>query len=391
MSETGSRPALRTGVETPLRALLRSRLVTAFVSVALLVFLGSAGYWLLGRLHYAGVLKPLTDHPWDALDCLYMTVITVSTVGYGEVLPIGNLPLVRLYTIGLVLISALLVAYSVSSATAFLVNGDLQRLLLRRRTMRDIARLRGHQIVCGCGVTGRVIIDELIALGMRVVVIDVEEERLDQVREIRGLLTIQGDATQDEILLEAGVEHASGLAAALRDDKDNLFVIISVRQLNPGIRIVSQASATGVQAKLLRAGADGAVASSYVGGLRLVSQLVRPAVVNFLDLMLRQRESPVRFAEVEIGPEWDGRTLGELSIERRVGLPVLALHSGAETCVFNPGPEVSLIAGARLITMGPLERVNELERLVGDRDGAAYFFGTEESEPEPEVDSVGDL
>lgn len=377
--------------QTLLRALLRSRLVTAFLSVALLIFLGSAGYWFLGHLHYDGVLTPTTDHPWSALDCLYMTVITVSTIGYGEVLPIGNLPLVRIYTILLVLTSMILVAYSVSSATAFLVDGDLQRLLLRRRNMREIARLRGHHIVCGCGVTGRVIIDELISLGMRVVVIDIDPERLDPVREIRGVLTIQGDATLDEVLLEAGVEQAAGLAATLRDDKDNLFVIISVRQLNPAIRIVSQASATGVQAKLLRAGANGAVASSHVGGLRLVSELVRPAVVNFLDLMLRHRDSPVRFAEVEVGPEWEGRTLGELSVERRIGLPVLALHSGANACEFNPGPEVTLRAGARLITMGPLEQVTALERLVGDRDGAEYIYAGDDPEPLPEVDPVGDL
>lgn len=253
--------------------------------------------------------------------------------------------------------------------------------------MHEISRLKGHHIVCGCGVTGYVILEELVALGLRVVVIDINEERLEQVREIRGVLTIQGDATNDEILLEAGVENAAGLAVALRDDKDNVFVIISVRQLNPKIRIVSQASATEVQRKLLRAGADSAVASSHVGGLRLVSQLVRPAVVSFLDLMLRQKESAVRFAEVEIGPEWSGKHLGELAIERRIGLPVLAIKPPGEApFVFNPGPETTLLEHTKIITMGEIDRVNDLERLVGDPARGTILGAEEEQSPDP----VGD-
>ena len=365
--------------ETALRTILKSRLVTAFTAVASLLGVGTLGYWILGQLHNAGILEPKLEASWSVLDCLYMTVITVSTIGYTEVFPSEELHIVRLYTIVLVLTAMILVAYAVSSATAFLVDGDLQRMLLRRRTMHEISRLKGHYIVCGCGVTGYVIIEELVALGLRVVVIDVDEERLEEVREIRGVLTIQGDATNDEILLEAGVENAAGLAVALRDDKDNVFVIISVRQLNPKIRIVSQASATEVQRKLLRAGADSAVASSHVGGLRLVSQLVRPAVVTFLDLMLRQKEGAVRFAEVEIGPEWCGKRLGELSIERRIGLPILAIKPpGDAAFVFNPGPETELLEHTKIITMGAVARVNELERLVGDPDGATILGADEE-------------
>lgn len=375
----GRPPALR---EPPLRSLLRSRLVTAFGSVASLLALGTAGYWFLGRLHHVGVLSPKMDHDWPILDCLYMTVITVSTVGFGEVIPIEELPVVRLYTVFLVLFAMILVAYSVSSATAFLVNGDLQRLLLRQRTMREIGRLREHFIVCGCGVTGRVIIDELVALERRIVVLDVNEERLEEVRELPGVLTIHGDATRDEILIEAGIEHASGLAAALRDDKDNLFVIISVRQLNPKVRIVSAASEMEVQQKLQRAGANASVSSSYVGGLRLVSQLVRPAVVSFLDVMLYHQDGVVRFAEVEVGPQAVGKTLGELDVPGKIGLPVLALkRSRAGEFVFNPGNEETLAAGSVIVTMGLVERVRELEALVGDADGAR-LLGVEEPDQE---------
>ncbi|MBL4847557.1 MAG: potassium channel protein [Planctomycetes bacterium] len=375
--------------EPLLKTVLKSRLVTAFSAVAALLGFGTLGYWFLGRLHYVGVLTPTIETPWSLLDCLYMTVITVSTIGYGETLPsLESLPIVRIYTIGLILTAMILVAFAVSSATAFLVDGDLQRMLLRRRTMNEISRLKGHYIVCGCGVTGGVIIEELVSLSLRVVVIDVDETRLEPIRELRGVNTILGDATSDEILLEAGVENAAGLAIALRDDKDNVFVIISVRQLNPGIRIVSQASATDVQSKLLRAGADSAVASSYVGGLRLVSQLIRPEVVTFLDLMLRQKDSAVRFAEVEIGPDWSGRALGDLEIERKVGLPILAIKQPGDTpFVFNPPPDLMLQEHAKIITMGEVARVNQLEQLVGDPDGAT-ILGAPEEEVMP--DPVGD-
>jgi voltage-gated potassium channel len=377
------------GREQPLRSLLRNRLTGSFASVVLLLSIGSLGYWFLGRLHYAGVFEPEIPAAWDLLDCVYMTVITVSTIGYGEVFPLNDLPLVRVYTICLVLSAMILVAFSVSSATAFLVNGDLQRLLLRQRTMREISRLRGHYIVCGCGVTGRVIIDELIALENRVVVVDTNPDRLDQVREKPGVLTIEGDATKDETLVDAGIEHAIGLAATLRDDKDNLFVIISVRQLNPSLRIVSQASATDVSLKLERAGADASVSSSFVGGLRLVSQLVRPSVVGFLDQMLRQDGGVVRFAEVEVGEDWVGKALSELRVQEQTGLPVLALNdpkAGGEY-VFNPTGAEILSVGTILVTMGSVSAVRELEELVGDTDGAS-FIGTVEEPPE---DGIEDL
>ncbi len=376
-------------LDTPLHMFLRSRIRTAMEGLTLLLFFGSAGYFVLGRLHYAGLLTPKLDQPWAVLDCVYMTVITVSTIGYGEVLPISDLPPVKLYTIGLIMVGMILVAFSVSSATAFFVDGDLQHLLLRRRAMKKIARLRDHFIVCGFGVTGRVILEELLETGHAVVVIDGDAARAREYADHPQVIPLVGDATTDAVLHEAGIERAAGLAAALPSDKDNLFLIISVRQLRRDIRIVSSASDLTVRDKLIRAGADGVVSSSFIGGLRLASELVRPAVVSFLDLMLRKSDSPVRFAQVVVGEGWAGRTLGQLDVPGTTGLPVLAAAPPAtKEFVFNPPGDYLLEAGTVLVTRGEVARVRELARRIGARrsGGGAEFLGGEE----PQVPVVED-
>lgn len=374
---------------------LASRLRVAIEGLTLLLSFGTIGFWVLGRMHYAGVLQPKLDASWSLLDCAYMTLITISTIGYGEVLggDMSSFHVVRIYTMVLIMIGMIFVALSVSSATAFFVDGDLQRLRLRRRAMKQIARMKDHYIVCGCGVTGRVILQELLETGHGVVVIDGNPENVQQYAEHSNVVPVIGDATHDEVLAEAGIDRALGLAAALPSDKDNLFLIISVRQIRPDLRIVSQASELSVRNKLLRAGADAVVSSSFIGGLRLASELLRPAVVSFLDLMLRKSDSPVRFAQVEVGPRWSGKALREARIHDRTGLPVLAVTGGpghADEFLFNPAEDLILGPGMVVVTMGEVARVQRLERLLGDADGAT-FIGGDERPLEEERTSSGRL
>lgn len=377
------------------RLFLDSRLWSSIKLIGSLLLVGSAGFYVLGRLHYVGVLTPHISVHWSMLDCVYMTVITVSTIGYGEVLPLPpgvsyhELHAVRAFTLILILTAMGLVGYSVSSATAFFVDGELKSLLSLRSAMKRIANMHGHYIICGCGVTGRVIADELLATGHEVVLIDGEERNLEDFEDQPHAVVISGDATEDEVLEQAGVARALGLAAALPADKDNLYLIITARQTNPGLRIISAASSKQVEQKLRRAGADGVVSSSMIGGLRIASELMRPAVVSFLDLMLRGRESPVRFAQVEVGPAFAGKSLREIQIHARTGLPVLAIREpGAEAFVFNPGDDHRLRDGATLVTMGETQRVQQLVSLIGDADHDAEFITA--PEPEPVLDASAD-
>ena len=362
-------------------AIYRSRIGSAVKGLLLLLCLGTGGFYTLGFCHREGLLHPVLvkGEYWSIFDCLYFTTITLSTVGYGETLGGKNQDLhdfadVRFFTVILLLGGMIAMAYFLSSATAFFVEGDLKRVLEKRRMLKQIGQLVDHYIICGAGQTGRHIAEEITRSGKGCVVIDAETRNIAELAE-HGVkaFTMIGDATKDETLLEAGIERAAGLAAALADDKDNLFLVISARQLNPKLRIISKAIDMPTRTKLLKAGADGVVASNYIGGLRMASELVRPTVVNFLDQMLRNRDAPIRFAEVEVG-HVAGKTLADLDLHKKTGIPILAVRQPQkEAFQYNPPPETPVTAGTVLVVMGEVDRVKRLESLVQSNQGTRAF------------------
>lgn len=352
------------------------RLGAASVAMFSLVSLATLGFYVLGQLHHREVLAPALPEPWSLSDCFYMTIITVSTVGYGEVLPLppgqsfeafGD---VRIYIGFVILFALLLVGYSVSSATAFLIEGDLLEFWQRRRSMNDARKMQGHFIVCGGGSTGEVVLRELVETHHRVVVVELDPQRAESVRERWQVPVLVGDATSDEMLDAAGLDRAAGLAAALPNDRDNVFLIVTARRRQKALRIVSLAGSEDVRDKLLAAGADSVVAASSIGGMRIASELFRPTVVSFLDVMLRGRDDSVRFSQIPLGAEWKGRTAGEVDLPGRFGLPLLAIEDPrTREMVFNPGRDVKLPDGAVLVTMGETSRVEDAERAFAKRGG----------------------
>ena len=230
---------------------------------------------------------------------------------------------------------------------------------------KAIEKLTSHYIVCGAGATGTYVVTELLDTGKPFVVVERDHERVQRLKHLGCDLVIEGDATEDEVLLAAGIEKAAGLVSCLPGDKDNLFVTVTARQLNKTLRIVAQNVETGAMGKLLQAGASVTVSTSRIGGLRLVSELVRPSVTTFLDSMLRDKKANIRFAEVTVEPGsvLEGKTLGEVRIDKDPGLPVLALRSpGDKDFHFEPAHTDRLEAGVVIIVMGPRVKVEALER-----------------------------
>ncbi len=315
---------------------------------------GVVGYSLIGGEDY------------DLFDALYMTVITLTTIGFAETIDLSDNRGGRLFTVGLVMVGVGTFVYFISNVTAFLVEGSLERVLGRRRMDKRIAELRDHDIVCGAGSTGQHIIAELVRTRRPFVVIENNLDTIARLQELYGRFPfLEGDATLDEALESAGIGRARGLAACVSNDKDNLVIAFSARLLSAETRIVARASDPTVSQKMLRAGADAVISVEAIGGLRMASSLIRPTAVNFLDLMLREEEAGMRVEDLHVREDSPlvGITLADL---RRLHAPkalVIAIHHG-EDWQFNPSGSSEIFSGASLVVIADAETRASLEGLA---------------------------
>lgn len=307
---------------------------------------------LLFGILFAGTIGYHFIEGWPVFDALYMTVITLATVGYGETHPLSAAG--RAFTITLILGGIGIITYGVTTVTAILVEGEMNGYLRRRRMHRAIGKLKGHYIVCGGGKNGRYVAEELQRTKRDVVVVEHDRARVQEYIE-HGVLALEGDATSDDILRAAGIDQAAGLVATLPEDRDNMFVVITARGLNPKIRIVAKIDDVNVRDKFVRSGADSAVSASFIGGLRMASELIRPETVTFLDTMLRDSAN-FRVEDVPVGPSHVGRTIEECDVLASSGVLVVAVkHLGSYS--FNPNPLTKLRAGDTLIVIGDPDHV----------------------------------
>jgi voltage-gated potassium channel len=334
------------------------RLIVAVGMFVALVTTGTLGYLALGHGR------------WAAADCAYMTIITISTVGFFELREMREVPGARALTVSLIIGGVSVLAYVQSNLTAMLVEGVIGQALRRRRMQRAVANLSGHVVVAGAGSTGRHVIEELVATRHAFVVIDRSEHVLQSVSsEVCSgkMLYVHGDATIDQVLLAARVGKARGVVAALTEDKDNLYVTLSARSLNPTARIVSKVVEDEAGAKILKAGASAIVNSSLIGARRLASELIRPEVNEFLDQMLRDRDRNLRFEEVVVsrGSSFVGVPLKDTPIRRETRALVVAIRGSDRTFVYNPDPDSILTEGTTLIVLGEADSIVKLRLLAG--------------------------
>lgn len=305
---------------------------------------------------------------WSLLDSLYMTVITLSTVGYEEAIDISANPPARIFAIVFIIVCLGTIAFVISSITAFIVEGELKNILWRKKMDKEISRLNGHYIVCGVDGTAQTIIQELILTRKKFVVIEPSKEKIDKsLSSFRNLLFIQGDPTEDDVLRSARIEKAKGILLSLSTDEENLFVTLTARSLNPKIRIVTKGIDVKSHVKMVKAGADAVVSPANIGGMRMVSEMIRPAVVSFLDMMLRERKKVIRFEEVPVGKgsSLAGKTVGESKIGKMKGVLLTAIKNG-ETGEFNfdLSDDTEIRENDILILIASRERVDEVEKIA---------------------------
>lgn len=312
----------------------------------------------------AGTLGYTWIEKWSPLDSLYMTLITIATIGYGETHPLSDGG--RVFTILLILTSLGIAAYSFTKVAQFVIEGEFHHFIRGRRMDKRIAELSGHVILCGGGSTGRCVAEELIKTRRPFVVIERDPELLEHTRRLGDFPFVQGDATEDETLKMAGVDRAVGLIAGLPEDKDNVFVVLTARSLNPRLRIVSRVSEEENADKLKKAGADEVVSPTAIGGLRLASVMIRPQAVGFLDQMLRTAGGAIRVEEAEVGAGSGlaGRTLKDANIGRTTGMLVMAIKPKGGGYHFNPVADTAVQAGDVLIVMGTPEQLATLRKLA---------------------------
>lgn len=347
-SRRRSRPPLRDEIGEQL-----VRIAKAAMFLLLIIGTSSLAYYFLEHGEYSYV------------DCLYMAVITVSTVGYGEVIPVDT-PLLRVITMLLIITGTGAIVYFASMITALIVEGDLNHWFSARRVQQQIDKLSGHTIVCGVGSTGRHTVEELMASNIAVVAVDQHPEKVSHVEAELGqaILHVTGDAAEDEVLEKAGIQRAKNIVCALSTDRDNLFVVVTAKKLNPKLRIVSRVIDETARIKLLRAGADSVISPNQLGGRRMAVDVLRPEVVSFLELMLREADRVMQIEQIEIpaGSPYDGVTLGQTDLRANYGLLVVAVIENGGEAHYAPGPKSCLRAGSTLIVFGERHQLDRLHK-----------------------------
>jgi len=336
-------------------AALTKRLVWSLAALAGLVILGTLGYAVIEGQSLS--------------DSLYMTVITVTAVGYEEVWPLS--PAGRAYTMVVLIGGLSWMGFWFASITALIVESDLKDMLRRRRSMREIAKMRDHVIICGAGRTGRQVAQELEPVTHDYVVIERDPKRIAVLREyVPEAHVLEGDATHDQVLLEAGVTRAKGLITCLSADADNLYVCLSARDLAAKVTIIARAYEEESIDKLYRAGADQVVSPNVSSAIRMASVLLRPSVVSFVDIATRSPDLKLRMEQTSVTERSRiaGKTLAEARIPQETGLIVIAVGKHSKTgldFVFNPSGTTRIDPGDDVIVLGDSEQLERLRHYVG--------------------------
>jgi voltage-gated potassium channel len=329
--------------------MLASRINKTLFLVFVILLLGVAGYMILSNYSF--------------VDALYMTVITITTVGFGEVKPFT--PEEKIFTVFLILTSISVFGYAVSIFSEYLVSGRLFEQFKHKKVEKQIKSLKGHTIVCGYGRNGKQAILKLNNYNKNLVVVEKDKERIAELDQ-EGVLNIHGDATLDETLLRAGISTAANLITALPSDADNLFVVLTVSQLNDKCKIISRASDESSYGKLKIAGANNVIMPDKLGGDHMASLVVTPDVIEFVDRLTIEGETTANLEEIavqDLPKKYVNKTILDLDLRRETGCTVIGIRNPDKDYIINPEVETKLTLGSSLIVLGRPEQIIKLRQL----------------------------
>lgn len=333
------------------------RLFIAFGVFAAVLIGGALGYMLL-------------EH-WGIFDALYMTVITMGGVGFGEVHPLDASG--RLWTMLVIVAGVGALGFAVVTVTDFMVEGHFSGFLEGRRMDKQRAALNGHHIVAGLGRVGSVVAEEFAERGVPFVVIDLEGPAIDHAREA-GWVFVQGDASEEQVLRSAGIDRAASLTAALDTDASNLFVTLTAKGIKPDLFVVARATTPSAEAKLVRAGADRVITPTEIGGRRMAAMVLRPMVADYLDIVTRGDGIELKLEQIELASDdpFVGLTISAAHIRSTTGVFVLAVYGADGGVSTNPHPETVLRAGDRLVVLGTEEQLRAFAVRACAEPGVCY-------------------
>lgn len=319
------------------------------------------GFVLLLTTIITGIIGFMVISDYTFMEAYYMTIITLASVGYNEVKPLDEAG--KLFTTILILFNMGIFAYAITSLSAFLVEGDLHNFLKHRQVNKQLEQLKGHTIICGYGRHGSNIAQELHRNHVHFVVIEPNAHRVESLEE-SGFLFLEGDATNDSILHRAGIERAQSIVITFGEDAFNVYAVLTARQINPHIRIISRASDEHAEHKLKRAGANYVVRSEHIGGFYMATLIQQPQMVEFFHLISNMSNVSIHFKEVRyetLKEEYRDKSLRELSFRMQTGINVIGLRRADGHYIINPSPDENIYKGMSLIVLGDQAQMRSFE------------------------------
>ena len=328
----------------------RHPIIRALIGIVCVLVIGTTGYRLI--------------EGWSLLDGFYMTVITITTIGFKEVHELTFSG--KLFTLFIIFSGIGVVGYTVFAGTQLVVEGEINKILTRRRSMKAIQKLRNHFIICGFGRMGSFVCEQLQARGIPFVVVENKIEVQDKIVQAGHYLS-PGDATEEDVLLAASINSARGLVSVLNSDASNVYVVLTARELNPELEIIARAAEESAQSRLMRAGATRVISPYQIGGMRMVMGIVKPTVMDFLQVAMDHKKIDVDLEEVRVAENsiYSGKMLIDTDLRKELNLIIIAIKKSDGRMEFNPGPNTIIHGNDTLIAMGKRKDLEVFENEAG--------------------------